>query len=103
MAENLEKQYGSLGVDVENEDELEGSRFLSWLMAEAKPLTCDQQGRITVSPEHLEYAGIEDRVCIVGTVNKLQFWNPERYEQFIRDSKFSKKDLIRRFGRADRG
>lgn len=103
IAENLEKKFGSMGLDVDDDDEIEGSRFFSWLMSEAKPLTCDQQGRITVSQDHLDYADIQERVCVVGTVNKLEFWNPERYERFIQSSKYSKKDLIRRFGRADRG
>lgn len=103
IAENLERQYGSLGLDEDNEDELEGKRFFSWMMGEARPLVCDQQGRITVSQDHLDYAGIEGQVCIIGMYNRLEFWNPKRYECFIKEGKYTKKELVRRFGRADRG
>jgi division/cell wall cluster transcriptional repressor MraZ len=105
IAENLEKKYGSLGLNEEDEDEIEGKRFFTWLMGQAKPLTCDQQGRIIVSDDHLEYAGIsvEGKVVIIGTGNKLEFWNPDRHEKFLEGGKYSKKDLVKRFGRADRG
>ena len=42
----------------------------------AAPSTYDKQGRITLSPSLIEYAGLEKDVQIIGMINKMEIWNP---------------------------
>ena len=46
---------------------------------EGKP---DKQGRIGI-PAHLrEYAGLERDVVVIGVMDKVEIWNPARWEEF---------------------
>ncbi|MGY8787357.1 MAG: division/cell wall cluster transcriptional repressor MraZ [Fidelibacterota bacterium] len=42
----------------------------------ASPSTYDKQGRITLTPSLIEYAGLEKDALIVGMINKIEIWNP---------------------------
>ena len=39
----------------------------------------DAQGRITLGPEFLSYAGLSKDVVVVGVGDKLEIWDPETY------------------------
>ena len=56
------------------------------VMASAKPCRSDQQGRIIVHKDQLEVADIKDQVLIVGLGQRMQLWNPSRYEVYIQSS-----------------
>ena len=43
----------------------------------ASPSTYDKQGRITLTPSLIDYAGLDKDVLIVGMVNKIEIWNPD--------------------------
>ncbi|MBT5115499.1 MAG: division/cell wall cluster transcriptional repressor MraZ, partial [Candidatus Marinimicrobia bacterium] len=42
----------------------------------ASPSTYDKQGRITLTPSLIEYAGLEKDALIVGMINKIEIWDP---------------------------
>lgn len=46
----------------------------------------DKQGRIHVPRELLDLANIQDRVTIIGAVHQIEFWNPDRYEAYMKDA-----------------
>ena len=52
----------------------------------ATPSTYDKQGRITLSPSLIEYAGLEKEVLIIGMVNKIEVWNPKYLENTEKDA-----------------
>ena len=52
----------------------------------ASPSTYDKQGRITLSPSLIEYAGLEKEVLIIGMVNKMEVWNPKFLENTEKDA-----------------
>lgn len=52
----------------------------------ATPSTYDKQGRITLSPSLIEYAGLEKEVLIIGMVNKMEVWNPKNLENTEKDA-----------------
>ncbi|RKY79061.1 hypothetical protein DRQ07_06850, partial [candidate division KSB1 bacterium] len=79
------------------EDDEERRYFLE-TVSDAHPVRCDQQGRITVPQEHLEYAKIKDKVLVIGAVDHLELWNPDVYNEFIGQSSFTPKDRVRRYG-----
>ena len=96
VAAKMETKYGSLATSDEER------RYFLEMMGNAHPAKCDQQGRIIVPQEHLDYALIKGEVLIIGAFSKLEFWNPETYTQFFKASTFTNKQRVLRFGGADR-
>jgi MraZ protein len=96
IASRLEEKYGSLATPEEER------RFFLEMMAHAQPARCDGQGRIIVPKTHLEYSNIQKEVLIIGAVTKLEFWNPDHYEAFFKQSALTSQDRVQRFGGADR-
>lgn len=43
-------------------------------------VSCDGQGRITLTPHLLEHSGIDGPAILVGAVTTIQIWNPESWE-----------------------
>ena len=47
----------------------------------ASPSTYDKQGRIILTPSLIEYAGLDKELLIIGMVNKMEIWNPDRLKE----------------------
>ena len=47
----------------------------------ASPSTYDKQGRITLTPSLIEYAGLEKNALIIGMINKMEIWNPVQMDK----------------------
>ena len=47
----------------------------------ASPSTYDKQGRITLTPSLIEYAGLEKNALIIGMVSKMEIWNPVQLDK----------------------
>lgn len=47
--------------------------------AASKPVAPDGQGRIVIPQALREYAALERDVVVVGVINKIELWNPERW------------------------
>jgi MraZ protein len=58
------------------------TRMLFALLSEQKP---DKQGRISLTPELREYAGLEKDCVVIGVRNKLEIWNPTTWTSYTRD------------------
>jgi MraZ protein len=50
----------------------------------AEPLQMDPQNRITLTAEQLTHAGIKTQCLLVGALNTLELWSPEKYEEYRR-------------------
>ena len=61
---------------------------------------CDQQGRITVPQEYLDYAKIKvgEKACILSIFDHLELWSPEVLNGFINASKLTPLDRLKQFG-----
>jgi len=55
------------------------------VLAEARPLSFDDEGRVRLPDDLIEYAGITDRVAFVGLGQKFQMWDPVRFEPVQRE------------------
>jgi len=97
MAARLSTHYGSSG-----EKDKEKRLYFQETMGDALPVQCDQQGRITVPQQFLDYAKIKDKVLIIGAFDKLVFWNPELFERVRASSQLSEQERVHQFGWADR-
>lgn len=47
----------------------------------------DKQGRIMIPPKFIEYAGLENKVIIIGAFNRIELWNPQIRQKYIEDTK----------------
>ena len=45
--------------------------------------TPDAQGRICLTDKQKQYAGLERKVMVVGNLDRIEVWDPERYQQHL--------------------
>lgn len=55
------------------------NRMLFALLSEQTP---DKQGRISLTPELREYAGLEKDCVVIGVRNKLEIWHPKTWADY---------------------
>ncbi|MBZ0179903.1 MAG: division/cell wall cluster transcriptional repressor MraZ [Melioribacteraceae bacterium] len=71
------------------------SRFVRMLLQEASEDKLDSQSRLMVPKSLIEYASIEKDVFILGAMNKIEVWNPEVYDDYIKASPYSYEDIAK--------
>ena len=59
--------------------------FLRLLLAGAVEVEGDQLGRILVPDFLKNYAGLRQRVVVIGVYNRLEIWDEERWEAYKKD------------------
>ena len=62
------------------------------LHSEAAEVVLDTQGRIPVSRDHKELAGIDREAMVIGAGRWIEIWNPDRYARYIADFGMSWED-----------
>jgi MraZ protein len=67
--------------------------FLRQITRFASKCPIDSAGRITLTNDLMEYANIEKEVVIVGTLNKIEIWEPEILKKYEQDNPLSKEDF----------
>jgi MraZ protein len=79
-----------------DEDAIRLRRLLGMNSMEA---SLDPQGRIVVPAEYCQHAGIEKRVLIIGCMDEVQIWSPERYQEVSQSpEEQSAKEELKKFG-----
>jgi MraZ protein len=68
------------------------SRRLMYQAAEQK---IDKQGRLNLSANLIEYAGLNGEVLIVGYHNKIEIWDPGKYRQFVETTETDYLNIVR--------
>lgn len=67
--------------------------FLRLFYSGASECPVDGQGRILVSPQHREKAGLTREVIIVGALNRIEIWDRDRWEEFLTTSPVTFEDI----------
>ncbi|MEA3500956.1 MAG: division/cell wall cluster transcriptional repressor MraZ [Candidatus Marinimicrobia bacterium] len=67
--------------------------FLRQITRFASKCPIDSAGRITLTNDLMKYAKIEKEVIIVGTLNKIEIWEPEILEKYEQENPLSKEDF----------
>ena len=62
--------------------EPEHRRFMRALLELASESQLDGQARISIPQELREYATIKNEVRIIGTLDKIEIWDPKIYEEY---------------------
>lgn len=60
--------------------------FIRGMLSQAAEVKLDRQGRATLPRKLLERAGIADRMVVIGALDKLEFWNPKAWDQFMQQA-----------------
>jgi len=71
--------------------------FIRGIYATAHEATLDSQGRLNIPDGLLEWAGVKKESMLVGNKNRLELWNPKKYEE-----RSSSVDQVRLNGLAKR-
>lgn len=53
-------------------------KFLRW----SEEVKLDSQQRISLPKKLIEYAGIEGKVKIVGQLDHIEFWDPDKFDEY---------------------
>jgi MraZ protein len=64
----------------------EHARFIRMISQYATEDVLDSQSRILIPQYLLDYAGIEKEVLVLGVLKKIELWNPETYNEYIKSS-----------------
>ena len=67
-------------IDQLDDFDTDESAFKRLLLELADDYTLDQQSRLLIPKNLLEFAGIEKDVFVLGQNNKIELWNPLTYE-----------------------
>ena len=55
-----------------------------WLFGSASPVTPDKQGRVFITGELIEYAGLGHDVMFVGMNSRVDVWDAESYDKMYK-------------------
>lgn len=69
--------------------------FLRVLLMWSDEVNLDNQQRITIPKKLLEFANIDKKVLIMGMVDKIEFWNPDSFEEKIKGFGESYEDVAK--------
>jgi MraZ protein len=76
-----------------------GQDFASRFFAQTQSFTFDKQGRVGLSAELLEHAGVEKEAVLVGSLTKFNLYSPARWKKVeARTSGENFGDIMRRLG-----
>ncbi len=67
-------------------------RTKQMMLGYATECACDSQGRILIPPVLREFAGLKNKITILGQRNKLEIWDDERWSQ-------QRDELLDHFGK----
>lgn len=72
----------------------EARAFIRNLAASADEQRPDGQGRITLSASHREYAGLKKECVVIGSVDFLEIWDAEAWQEYQQETEaaFSSAD-----------
>lgn len=76
-----------------NQFKPDDSRFIRTLLQHIAEDTLDAQSRILIPQDLITYAGIEKEVLILGALNKMEIWNPQTFDDYLKQSKETYEEI----------
>jgi len=67
--------------------------FIRMTTSYASESQFDKQGRIAIPQYLIDLVKIKREILIIGTLDKLEIWNPELYEEYLKSSEQSYENL----------
>jgi MraZ protein len=78
--ETMEEEIGGL-----NMYSAEARAFTRRIMMWADEVELDGQGRIRLSKELVEFAGLSDKALIIGSLDHIEIWDPETFDRYLNE------------------
>ncbi len=75
--------------------------FLRVLLSRAKILSCDVQGRIILPDKLIEYAEIKKSCTVIGMLNRVELWDPEKWAEYFNKSEKDYAELAENIAELD--
>ncbi len=82
-------------LDKLNPFDPDDSRFLRMFLQEAAEDKFDNQSRLTIPKNLIEFAGIKKDVLILGMNQFIEIWDPEKYEGYRKQHENSYDDIAK--------
>jgi len=73
------------GVNKLNRFVKKNNDFIRMFMAGVKMLNMDASGRLQISKDLIKYSGIKKEVVLSSSVNRIEIWDKESYENVVND------------------
>lgn len=61
----------------------ERDAFSAMLFGDSVQMSMDGEGRVSLPPQLIEFAGLKDQVTIVGKGETFEMWSPKAFEVYI--------------------
>ena len=75
--------------------------FIRLFVGVAFRVTMDSQGRVMIPERILKMGKIEKDLQIIGSLNKLEIWNPKIYESYLKKENINLSDLAEQISFTD--
>ncbi len=76
-----EDEWKRLCENLKSFPEAKVRQVKNWLFGSASPVAPDKQGRVFITPELIEHAGLCREITFVGMGSRVDIWDAQRYEQ----------------------
>jgi MraZ protein len=83
------------GLDFGKLDARKYQRLFSGQSADAD---LDKQGRILISPDLRQFAGLDGEAILVGVYSRIEIWNPKRFEEINSTVEAEAQSVAERIG-----
>jgi MraZ protein len=64
------------------------------LMWASEEFTLDNQSRITIPRNLLEFAGIEKEVIVIGALERIELWSPKNFDDYMNSQSESYESVV---------
>ena len=64
-------------------DDEQSRLFMHYVVAESAPSEVDKNGRLSIPKRLREYAEIDTEVVLIGLYERIELWNPLRWEAYL--------------------
>lgn len=78
-----------------NSFEPQEAMFLRMFLQQAAEDKLDSQARLLIPKNLIEYAEINKEVLILGAIKKIEIWNPQNYEEYLKSSELSYEEIAK--------
>ena len=89
------KELVASKLDKLNPFDPKDAKFLRMFLDPASEDKFDNQSRLTIPQNLLDYAGIEKEVLIIGINKFIEIWNPQKYTDYLENNKEPYQDIAK--------
>ena len=78
-----------------NSFEPKEAMFLRMFLQQAAEDKLDSQSRLLIPKNLIDYAEVSKEVLIIGAIKKIEIWNPQNYDEYLKTSELSYEEIAK--------